>query len=76
MRSGSIFPNRSQPLPKRQILDASKLKELQTTVSNFMTRAESSQNRYKTLWEKEKLLVMSNFSFFHRVFKKVCTADT
>ena len=22
----------------------------------------------KTLWEKEKLLVMSNFSFFHRVF--------
>ena len=23
----------------------------------------------KTLWEKEKLLVTSNFSFFHNVFK-------
>ena len=24
---------------------------------------------YKTLWEKEKLLVMSNFSFFHNILK-------
>ena len=28
-------------------------------------------NRYKTLWEKEKLLVMSNFSFSHSVFKRL-----
>ena len=25
-------------------------------------------NLFKTLWEKEKLLVMSNFSFSHSVF--------
>ena len=25
----------------------------------------------KTLWEKEKLLVMSNFSFSHSVFKRL-----
>ena len=31
--------------------------------------AGSSPNRWKTLWEKEKLLVMSNFSFSHSVFK-------
>ena len=30
--------------------------------------AESSPNGYKTLWEKEKLLVTSNFSFSHSVF--------
>ena len=30
---------------------------------------ESSTNEWKTLWEKEKLLVTSNFSFSHGVFK-------
>ena len=29
----------------------------------------TSPNRQKTLWEKEKLLIMSNFSFSHSVFK-------
>ena len=33
--------------------------------------AEHSPNRLKTLWEKEKLLVMSNFSFSHSVFKRL-----
>ena len=28
-------------------------------------------NRQKTLWEKEKLLVTSNFSFSHSVFKRL-----
>ena len=32
---------------------------------------ESSPNRQKTLWEKEKLLVTSNFSFSHSVFKRI-----
>ena len=32
--------------------------------------AESSPKGHKTLWEKEKLLVTSNFSFSHSVFKK------
>ena len=33
--------------------------------------AESYQNRYKTLCEKEKLLVTSNFSFSHSVFRRL-----
>ena len=33
--------------------------------------AESSPKGYKTLWEKEKLLVTSNFSVSHGVFKKL-----
>ena len=35
-----------------------------------MKMAESSPNEQKTLWEKEKLLVTSNFSFSHSVFKR------
>ena len=33
--------------------------------------AESSPNWLKTPWEKEKLLVPSNFSFSHRIFKRL-----
>ena len=33
--------------------------------------AESSPKGKKTLWEKEKLLVLSNFSFSHSVFKRL-----
>ena len=32
--------------------------------------AESYPNRSKTLWEREKLLGTSNFSFSHSVFKR------
>ena len=32
--------------------------------------AESSPYQQKTLWEKEKLLLTSNFSFYHSVFKR------
>ena len=32
--------------------------------------ADSYPNGQKTLWEKEKLLVTSNFSFSHSVFKR------
>ena len=37
--------------------------------SNF--KFESSPNGYETLWEKEKMLVMSNFTFSHSVFKRL-----
>ena len=33
--------------------------------------AESYLNGKETLWEKEKLLVTSNFSFSHSVFKRL-----
>ena len=37
-----------------------------------MKMEEISSNGLKTLWEKEKLLVTSNFSF-HKCFKRACT---
>ena len=33
--------------------------------------AQSSPKGWKTLWAKEKLLVTSNFSFAHSVFKRL-----
>ena len=50
-------------------------KSLQTTISNLMKVTESSPNGKKTLWEKEKLIVRSNFSFF-QCFQKTYIADT
>ena len=44
---------------------------LQTIILSLIKMAESSPNRKKTMWEKEKLLVRSNFSFFHIVFKRL-----
>ena len=36
-----------------------------------MNMVESYLNGLSTLWEKEKLLVTSNFSFSHSVFKRI-----
>ena len=47
------------------------LMSMQTTTLNFMKMAESFSNGQKTVWEKEKLLVTSNFSFSHSVFKRL-----
>ena len=41
------------------------------TILNLMKLTQSCPNRYKTLWEKEKLLVTSNFSFSYSVFKRL-----
>ena len=38
---------------------------------NLMKMAKSSPKGLKTLWEKEKLLVTSNFSFSRSVFKRL-----
>ena len=38
---------------------------------NLTKMEESYPNRWKTLWEKEKLLITSNFSFSHSVFKRL-----
>ena len=44
---------------------------LQTTVSYLTKMVESSMKGYKMLWENEKLLFTSNFSFSHSVFKRL-----
>ena len=61
-----------QPFPKRQILDSSKLKgfaddnfKLNENGRKFSKRVEN------TVGKKEKLLVTSNFSFSHIVFKRL-----
>ena len=36
----------------------------------FYRNGGAFSERVETLWEKEKLLVTSNFSFSHRVFKR------
>ena len=59
------------PIPKRQILDSSNLKEFADDNLNLMKMAESFPKGLKTLWEKEKLLLIGNFSFSHRVFKRL-----
>ena len=41
------------------------------TISNLTRMAGSYPDGKKTLWEKEKLLVRSNFSFSHSVFKRL-----
>ena len=58
------------PITRRQILDFQTERDcLQRPISNLMEMEESYPNRYKTLWEKEKLLVTSNFSYSNSVFK-------
>ena len=59
------------PFPNDKFYTLPNWKSLQTTISNLMKMAESSPNGSKTLWEMEKLLVMSNFSFSHSVFKSL-----
>ena len=62
---------RVNSLPLNKILDLSKLKEFAVDNFEFNENGRKFSNRLKTLWEKEKLLVTSNFSFSHCVFKRL-----
>ena len=57
---------RFKPFPKK-----SEVKRLQTTISNLLKLAESSPKGWKTLGKREQLLIMSNFSFSHNLFKRL-----
>ena len=65
------MPFSLKPFPKRQILDSSKLTEFADDNFKFNKKGRSSQNGLKTMWEKKKLLVTSNFFFSHSVFKRL-----
>ena len=56
-------------LSKATNVRLSNWKSLQATISNLIKMAESSPIEEKILWEKVKLLVMSNLSVSHSVFK-------
>ena len=51
-------------------LGSSKLKEFADDNFKFDKNGRKLSKWVKTLWEKEKLLVTSNFSFSHSVFKR------
>ena len=59
------------PFPHNKFWTLPNSKCLQTTNLNMVKMAESSPKGQKTLWDKEKLLVTSNFSFSHSVFKRL-----
>ena len=56
--------------PNNKISTFPNLKTLQMRISNLTEMAESSPNGLKTLWEKAKLPIRSNFSFSLSVFKR------
>ena len=56
------------PITRRQILDSSKLKEFADDNFKF---DENGRKLSKHCGKKEKLLVTSNFSFCHSVFKRL-----
>ena len=58
------------PFPNNNFYTLPNRNSLQATIISLMKMAETSPSGYKTLWEKEKLLIMSNFSFSHSVFKR------
>ena len=47
------------------------MKGLHTKISNLMKMEENSSNVSKTLWEKEKSPITSDFSFPHNFFKRL-----
>ena len=59
------------PFPKQQILDSSKLKASADDNFKFGKNGGKPSNRVEYTVGKEKLLVTSNFSFSHNVFKRL-----
>ena len=64
------------PIPKRQILDSSKIKEFADDNFKFDENGRKFWNGQNTLWEIKKLLVTSYFALSQGVFHKTCAADT
>ena len=59
------------PITRRQISDWSKLKQSADDSFEFDENTRKFSKRVETLWVKKKLLVTSNFSFTHSVFKRL-----
>ena len=63
--------NQQPPVFKSATLTTELWCSLQITNLNLMKVMETSPKEKKTLWKKEKMLVTSNFSFSHSVFKRL-----
>ena len=59
------------PFPNNKILDWSKLNECADVNFKFDENDGKFPKWEETMWEKEKLLVASNFSFSHSAFKRL-----
>ena len=59
------------PFPKLPISDSSKLKGFADANSKLDENGRKFSKRIENTVEKEKLLVMSNFSFSHSVFERL-----
>ena len=57
-------------------LNSSKLKEFADDNFKFDENGRKLSKQVENSEEKEKLLVTSNFSFSHSVYRKTCTANT
>ena len=66
-----LFTPSLNPFPNDKFRTLPNCENLQTTILDLMKMAENSQKEQKTSWEKEKLLVTSNFSFSRSVFKRL-----
>ena len=58
------------PFPNDKFYTLPNSKTLQTTILNWTKMAKGNPKEWKTLWEKENLLITSKFSFSHSVFKR------
>ena len=58
-----------ETFPKQQIVDPSNLKEFADDYFEFDENGRNLAQEVREHWEKEKLLITSNFSFSHNVFK-------
>ena len=63
-------------LSDRQILDSSKLNEFVDDIFQVDENAESFPIKYKTMGEKEKLLIYEQFLLFPQLFQKTFAVDT
>ena len=70
MKKKERLINLFQAFPKPQILDSSKLREFADNNFRLVEHGKEFSKGLKTVWEKEKLLVTSNFSFSHCVFTR------
>ena len=66
----------TQPLPKRQIMDCSKLKDFADDNSKLDENGEKVSKRVENTVGKGEIARYEQFHLFPQCFQKTCTADT
>ena len=71
----SPFPTLFKPSPKRQILDASKLKQFADDNFKFIENGKKLSNQVENTVGKGEITCYEQFLLFPHCFQKTCTAD-